>query len=96
MRYSVSHTEQLGDNAGGPRVVTAETKAEMKRMLADIQQGRYATLWMDEHKAGRPTFTATRHAEQQHLIEKVGADLRAMMPFLNPVTVKPEDQRQPV
>jgi len=96
MRYSVSDTAEHGDYTGGPRVVTAETKAEMKRMLADIQQGRYATLWMDEHKAGRPTFTATRHAEQQHLIEKVGADLRAMMPFLNPVTVKPEDQRQPV
>jgi ketol-acid reductoisomerase len=51
---------------------------------------------MDEHRAGRPNFTATRQAEQQLLIEKVGAELRAMMPFLNPVTVKPEDQRQPV
>ena len=58
-------------------------------MLDDIRSGRYAELWMNEHKAGRPTFTATRLAEQQHLIEKVGADLRAMMPFLNPVTVKP-------
>ncbi|MFN7976545.1 MAG: ketol-acid reductoisomerase [Vicinamibacterales bacterium] len=96
MRYSVSDTAEHGDYTGGPRIVTAETRAEMKRMLGDIQSGRYATLWMDEHKAGRPTFTATRMAEQQHPIEKVGADLRAMMPFLNPVTVKPEDQRQPV
>jgi ketol-acid reductoisomerase len=96
MRYSVSDTAEHGDYTGGPRVVTAETKAEMKRMLADIQEGRYAKLWMDEHKAGRPNFTATRLAEQQHLIEKVGADLRAMMPFLNPVTVKPADQTQPV
>ncbi len=96
MRYSVSDTAEHGDYTGGPRVVTAETKAEMKRMLADIQEGRYAKLWMDEHKAGRPTFTATRLAEQRHQIEKVGAELRAMMPFLNPVTVKPEDQRQPV
>lgn len=96
MRYSVSDTAEHGDYTGGPRVVTAETKAEMKRMLADIQEGRYATLWMDEHKAGRPNFTATRQAEQRHPIEKVGAELRAMMPFLNPVTVKPEDQRQPV
>ena len=83
-------------DTGGPRIVTAETKAEMKRMLTDIQEGRYAKLWMDEHAAGRPTFTATRLAEQKHPIEKVGAELRAMMPFLNPVTVKPEDQRQPV
>jgi ketol-acid reductoisomerase len=96
MRYSVSDTAEHGDYTGGPRVVTAETRAEMKRMLADIQSGRYAKLWMDEHKAGRPNFTATRQAEQQLLIEKVGAELRAMMPFLNPVTVKPEDQRQPV
>ncbi|MEZ5294419.1 MAG: ketol-acid reductoisomerase [Vicinamibacterales bacterium] len=96
MRYSVSDTAEHGDYTGGPRVVTAETRAEMKRMLDDIRSGRYATLWMDEHKAGRPSFTATRVAEQQLLIEKVGAELRAMMPFLNPVTVKPEDQRQPV
>jgi len=96
MRYSVSDTAEHGDYTGGPRVVTAETKAEMKRMLKDIQEGRYAKLWMDEHAAGRPRFTATRLAEQTHPIEKVGAELRAMMPFLNPVTVKPEDQRQPV
>ncbi|MEZ5419829.1 MAG: ketol-acid reductoisomerase [Vicinamibacterales bacterium] len=96
MRYSVSDTAEHGDYTGGPRVVTAETRAEMKRMLDDIRSGRYADLWMNEHKAGRPTFTATRQAEQQLLIEKVGAELRAMMPFLNPVTVKPEDQRQPV
>jgi ketol-acid reductoisomerase len=96
MRYSVSDTAEHGDYTGGPRVVTAETKAEMKRMLDDIKSGRYAKLWMDEHAAGRPNFTATRLAEQQHPIEKVGAELRAMMPFLDPVTVKPEDQRQPV
>jgi ketol-acid reductoisomerase len=96
MRYSVSDTAEHGDYTGGPRVVTAETKAEMKRMLDDIRSGRYAKLWMDEHAAGRPNFTATRLSEQQHPIEKVGAELRAMMPFLNPVTVKPEDQRQPV
>jgi ketol-acid reductoisomerase len=96
MRYSVSDTAEHGDYTGGPRIVTAETKAEMKRMLTDIQEGRYAKLWMDEHAAGRPAFTATRVAEQKHPIEKVGAELRAMMPFLNPVTVKPEDQRQPV
>ena len=96
MRYSVSDTAEHGDYTGGPRVVTAETRAEMKRMLKDIQEGRYAKLWMDEHAAGRPRFTATRLSEQTHPIEKVGAELRAMMPFLNPVTVKPEDQRQPV
>jgi ketol-acid reductoisomerase len=96
MRYSVSDTAEHGDYTGGPRIVTAETRAEMVRMLDDIRSGRYATLWMNEHKAGRPQFTATRQAEQRHLIETVGAKLRSMMPFLNPVTVKPEDQRQPV
>ncbi|MEP7116159.1 MAG: ketol-acid reductoisomerase [Acidobacteriota bacterium] len=96
MRYSVSDTAEHGDYTGGPRIVTDETRAEMRRMLADIQSGAYAKLWMDEHAAGRPTFTATRQAEQRHPIEQVGAELRAMMPFLNPVTVKPEEQRQPV
>ena len=96
MRYSVSDTAEHGDYTGGPRVVTDETRAELRRMLADIKSGAYAKLWMDEHAAGRPNFTATRLAEQHHQIEKVGAELRAMMPFLNPVTVKPEDQRQPV
>jgi ketol-acid reductoisomerase len=96
MRYSVSDTAEHGDYTGGPRVVTDETRAELRRMLADIKSGAYAKLWMDEHAAGRPNFTATRLAEQHHQIEKVGAELRAMMPFLNPVTVKPEEQRQPV
>ena len=97
MRYSVSDTAEHGDYTGGPRIVTAETKAEMKRML-DRHPGAAATPscgWTSTPPAG-PTFTATRLAEQQHPIEKVGAELRAMMPFLNPVTVKPEDQRQPV
>jgi len=88
MRYSVSDTAEHGDYTGGPRVVTAETKAEMRRMLDDIKSGRYAKLWMDEHAAGRPNFTATRLAEQPPPIEKRGAELRGMIPFPDPVTVK--------
>ena len=96
MRYSVSDTAEHGDYTGGPRVITEETRAEMRRMLDDIKAGRYARLWMAEHAAGRPTFSATREREQEHQIERVGAELRRMMPFLQPVEIKPDAQRQPV
>jgi ketol-acid reductoisomerase len=92
MRYSVSDTAEHGDYTGGPRVITGETKCELKRMLTEIQNGTYARSWINENKAGRPAFTATRQREQLHQIEEVGAKLRAMMPFLNPVTVKPDEQ----
>ena len=96
MRYSVSDTAEHGDYTGGPRVITDETRAEMRRMLDDIKAGRYAKMWMAEHAAGRPTFSATREREQEHPIEQVGAQLRRMMPFLQPVELKPDAQRQPV
>ena len=89
MRYSVSDTAEHGDYTGGPRVVTAETREEMKRILAEIQNGTYARNWIQENEKGRPWFEARRAKEQEHLIERVGAELRAMMPFLDPVTVKP-------
>ncbi len=89
MRYSVSDTAEHGDYTGGPRVVTDDTKQTMRRMLAEIRDGRYAKTWIAENQAGRPWFNETRAREQEHPIEKVGAELRRMMPFLKPVTVKP-------
>ena len=90
MRYSVSDTAEHGDYTGGPRIVTDETKRTMRRMLEEIQNGTYARTWISENEQGRPTFTATRAREQEHLIEQVGARLRGMMPFLDPVTVRPD------
>jgi ketol-acid reductoisomerase len=94
MRYSVSDTAEHGDYTGGPRIVTAETRGEMKAMLKEIQDGTYAKKWIAENEAERRWFNATRAKEQSHLIEKVGAKLRSMMPFLNPVTVQPDEQGQ--
>jgi ketol-acid reductoisomerase len=61
----------------------------MSELLKDIQDGTYAHKWIEENEKGRPWFNAQRQRDQEHLIEKVGADLRQMMPFINPVTVKP-------
>jgi ketol-acid reductoisomerase len=90
MRYSVSDTAEHGDYTGGPRIVTDATRAEMKRMLEEIRSGEYARRWIAEDAAGRPSFNATRNAERAHQIEDVGARLRALMPFLKPVVVRPE------
>jgi ketol-acid reductoisomerase len=89
MRYSVSDTAEHGDYTGGPRLITEETLGEMKQMLSEIQDGTYARKWIAENEAGRPWFNEVRRREQQQPIETVGAELRAMMPFLNPVTIKP-------
>ena len=89
MRYSVSDTAEHGDYTGGPRVITDETKKEMKRVLDEIKDGTYAKKWIEENENDRPWFNETRAKEQDHLIERVGAELRKMMPFLDPVTVKP-------
>jgi ketol-acid reductoisomerase len=64
----------------------------MQRILDEIVSGKFAQEWIAENKQGRPNFIATRKREQEHPIEKVGAELRAMMPFLDPVTVRPEEQ----
>jgi ketol-acid reductoisomerase len=82
MRYSISNTAEFGDYTTGPRIVTAETKAEMKRVLEDIQSGRFARDWVTECKAGQPSFKATRRRNAEHSIEEVGAKLRAMMPWI--------------
>jgi len=91
MRYSVSDTAEHGDYIAGVRVVNQETRKEMKKLLAEIQDGSFAKKWIKENEDGRPTFNARRKAEQTQLLEEVGGKLRAMMPFLNPVTHKPED-----
>ena len=88
MRYSVSDTAEHGDYTGGPRIVTDQTRQTMRQMLTEICDGTYARKWIAEDQAGRPWFMAQRRKEQKHPIEKVGADLRAMMPFLDAVTVK--------
>lgn len=82
MRYSVSNTAEYGDYVTGPRVVTPETKAEMKRVLEDIQSGRFTRDWMLENKAGAPNFKATRRIESEHPIEEIGGKLRDMMPWI--------------
>ena len=83
MDYSVSNTAEYGQYVSGPRVVTAETKAEMKRILEDIQSGRFVRDWMVECAAGQPSFKATRRRNAEHPIEEVGARLRAMMPWIS-------------
>jgi ketol-acid reductoisomerase len=88
MRYSVSDTAEHGDYTGGPRIVTEATRTEMRRMLSEIQDGTYAKNWILENVAGRPWFDSTRQREKDHLIERVGRDLRAMMPWLNPKDVR--------
>jgi ketol-acid reductoisomerase len=82
MNYSISNTAEYGEYVSGPRVVTPETKVEMKRILDDIQSGRFARDWMIECAAGQPSFKATRRRASEHEIEAVGARLRAMMPWI--------------
>jgi len=89
MRYSVSDTAEHGDYTGGPRLITDATRAEMRNLLSEIRDGTYAKKWLAENEAGRPWFEAQRNAEKEQLIETVGARLRSMMPFLDPVTVSP-------
>jgi ketol-acid reductoisomerase len=90
MRYSISDTAEHGDYTAGPRLVTAETKKEMQKLLDEIRDGRFAKKWIADNENGRPEFNAARAADRDHPIEKVGAELRAMMPFLDPVKVTPE------
>jgi len=90
MRYSVSDTAEHGDYTGGPRIITEQTRQTMKQMLEEIRNGTYARGWIAENEQGRPRFAETRAREQEHQIEQVGARLRSMMPFLDPVTVRPD------
>jgi ketol-acid reductoisomerase len=91
MRYSISDTAEQGDYVSGPRVIGDESKNAMKAILEDIQSGKFAKAWIDENAKGRPNFNKTRTEEQTQKIEQVGAELRKMMPFVDPVTIKPGD-----
>src|SRR5579871_4704857 len=82
MRYSVSDTAEYGDYTRGPRIVNAQTRAEMKTILSEIQSGEFARQWIDENKNGRKNFPGMREEAQKQPIEKVGAELREMMTFL--------------
>ncbi len=82
MNYSISNTAEYGEYRTGPRIVTAETKAEMKRVLEDIQSGRFARDWMLENKVNQASFKATRKRMSEHPIEEIGEKLRAMMPWI--------------
>jgi len=82
MNYSISNTAEYGEYVTGPRIVTAETKAEMKRVLNDIQSGKFARDWMLENKVNQTSFKATRAKLAEHPIEQVGEKLRAMMPWI--------------
>jgi len=82
MRFSVSDTAEYGDYTRGPRIVTAETRKEMKKILSEIQSGQFAREWIDENKTGRHKFLAMREAAKTQPIEQVGRELRQMMTFL--------------
>lgn len=83
MHYSISNTAEYGDYSRGSRIITDETKAEMKRVLSEIQSGSFAKEWMQENHAGQPAFKAMRQSAAQHPIEEVGEQLRGMMPWIS-------------
>ena len=89
MRYSVSDTAEWGDYTAGPKIITDETRAAMRQILADIQGGAFAEDWIEENHNGRPRFNAYRAKDVEHRIEQVGRELRRMMPFVNPKEVVP-------
>jgi len=82
MNYSISNTAEWGEYVSGPRIITAETKAEMKRVLKDIQTGKFTSDWMQEYRAGGSRFKGIRRMNDSHQIEEVGAKLRGMMPWI--------------
>src|SRR5665811_1607555 len=83
MRYSISETAEYGDVTRGPRIITQETRAEMRRILAEIQSGEFAREWILENQAGRPVYTALTRKGAASLIEQVGQKLRGMMSWIS-------------
>ena len=83
MRYSISNTAEYGDYTRGPRIITDETKAEMKKILAEIRDGHFAREWILENKANAPSFKALRRREREHEVEQVGKQLRRLMSWIN-------------
>ena len=90
MRYSISDTAEFGDYVSGPRIIDEHARDEMRSILHEIQNGTFATRWILENQAGRPSFSGDAPGNAQHQIEHVGSELRAMMPWLNPPNKKPE------
>jgi ketol-acid reductoisomerase len=82
MNYSISNNAEYGEYVTGPRIVTEDTKAEMKRVLKDIQTGKFTSEWMQEYRSGAARFKGIRRVNDSHQIEEVGAKLRAMMPWI--------------
>jgi ketol-acid reductoisomerase len=91
MRFSISDTAEYGDLTRGPRIVNDTVRAEMKRILGEIRSGAFAEEWIAENRAGRPKFNELREAGRIHPIEKVGQELRAMMPFISGGAERPQD-----
>ncbi|WP_442506994.1 ketol-acid reductoisomerase [Novipirellula sp. SH528] len=83
MRYSISNTAEYGDYVSGPRIITPETKVEMKKILTEIQRGEFARKWISENRAGAPFFKATRRLEREHGVEQIGRGLRRMMTWID-------------
>jgi ketol-acid reductoisomerase len=81
MRYSISDTAEYGDYTRGPRIVTEQTKAEMRKILGEIRSGQFAREWLEENRKGRPEFERMRAEDKDHLLERTGRELRAMMPW---------------
>ncbi len=90
MRYSISDTAEYGDYVSGPRIIDERARDEMRKILREIQDGTFASRWILENQAGRPSFLAMRRRNAQHQIEHVGSELRAMMPWLNAPNKKTE------
>jgi len=91
MRYSVSDTAEYGDYTAGKRVINEQSRAAMKQLLTEIQDGTFACRWIEENKAGRPNFHGVREEQRTQKLEQVGLELRRMMTFLNPKEVTPSD-----
>ena len=91
MRYSISDTAEYGDVTRGPRIINDAVKAEMKKVLAEIRSGEFAKEWVAESESGRARFNELREAGRQHPIEKVGEELREMMPFIRAGKERPQD-----
>src|SRR5260370_24443583 len=101
MRYCVSDTAEQGDYSAGPRIITKQTREEMRKILAEIRSGSFAKAWIEENEKGCPNFLATRQRQQHHPLEQLCPQLRAMMPFLQPIisprleTKAPASQKEP-
>ncbi len=91
MRFSISDTAEYGDLTRGPRIVNEGTRAEMKKILSEIRDGSFAEEWIAENRAGRPRYNELKAKGQDHPIEKVGAELRAMMPWISSGKARPQD-----